>query len=330
MFQTIPVTSSTSPVSLGQALPVGTQVINGDQTNTVYVGDNPSLQPGGGIAIPPNASFAATGGPLYAVLSNLATAPVNLTVTDALNAFNNPEGVAIATATALLATGVRTVLVEDILSPTTVGGAFYDVHEYSQIIIATVAFGLNNIRWVFYDITLTVAEDAGEVNGTEITPSDGLGFQFIVTPPAVRLANRGYYLNVTNTYPVVVIGTNRVQTRSIDTSYQANDGESWELPSTTLVATNVYVLRAANNQIKLSGPVTISVLLSGTTVKGVFILVDISTGISILNLPTGAFITTSNQYYNNTHAYPNDSYYWEFYCTTGGVASMSIFTASTL
>jgi hypothetical protein len=330
MFQTIPVTSSTSPVSLGQALPVGTQVINGDQTNTVYVGDDPSLQPGGGIAIPPNASFAATGGPLYAVLSNLATAPVNLTVTDALNAFDNPEGVAIATATALLATGVRTVLVEDILSPTTVGGAVYDVHEYSQIIIATVAFGLNNITWIFYDITLTVPEDQGQVNGQGITPSDGLGFQLIDTPPAVRLANRGYYINITNTYPVVVIGTNRVQTRSIDTTYSANDGELWSLPTTSMVAANVYVLRALHSQVKLSGPVTINAQISNTTVKGIFVLVNISTGIAIINLPSSVFTTTISQYYNGTHAYPNDSYYWEFYCGVSGSASIAISAASAL
>lgn len=158
---TVSVTSVTVPKMLLSQMPAGTQIVNNDLTNSVWISENQSLTPGIGYELGAQGSctWQYDGQPAYAILDTSATGPVNLTFGNSVSDITNPLFVA----EALAIKGIPSVLVEDDLGSFTFPGLYpagigpIDVSKYATLGISSASSSINGV-----DIIVQFSDHSGK------------------------------------------------------------------------------------------------------------------------------------------------------------------------
>lgn len=204
------------PVQLsGASLNAGTVIYNSDPNNGVWIGAAGTVSPGNGIRVGPfsTAQWAANKGTLWACVDTGVTAPVSITVSDDVTAVDNPAAIAASVAAKLLAGGVPSVMIHDVLVdhvlipwlPGSAGMINVDTSKYASVIVQfkTIGdLGPYNVRYSWETANWAILIDSGVLSSDNSQPDT---FEMTVKGASLNLQNT--LLN--NDVIVTVIGSNK-------------------------------------------------------------------------------------------------------------------------
>jgi hypothetical protein len=213
--QTIPVTPA-NVTTVNVALPTGATIYNTDTANAIWVSSATGVTPGTGIRVGPRGSIQWTtnGAACYACTDTGVSQSVTITVsTDTANPVN-PIDVATATATALLAQGIPSVFLGELIEsgtnlpalggPNTYGFLNLDVSRFASIVVYLNPGAIGQI-------STTCQDGSGAYNLGSFdfpytyTAGGGVSFAIPVTGPLLDLV----LASTATTYVYAVYGSNR-------------------------------------------------------------------------------------------------------------------------
>jgi hypothetical protein len=215
-----------STVSTGIA--PGTTIYNGHASAAVWLSESGAPGPGSGMRIGPKGSLSWTaGGAVYGAVDTGVTTPVTLTLSPNVGSLVNPVDVGVAVAAQLLATGVPSVLVGDIVASGTAmprlsfgnfGLLGLDVSRYASL---TITVDTANRAQISATFTTAGGGNLGSFD-FPVTRSDGsVTFVMPVTGPTLDLAVT--QPTDVNVHSYTVYGSNRpTQGARILTGYSQN------------------------------------------------------------------------------------------------------------
>lgn len=188
-------------------LAAGATIYNGDINNAVWVASSPSVSPNAGMRIGPKGSLQWTNNnaPCYAATDGVS---VTLTVSTDIQNLNNPVDIGVAVATQLLANGIPSVFLGNVISSgnslPVLGGGYgitnLDVSRYASVVV-TIRPTLSS------QISATCTDDFGGNLGSFDFPVTYAGspvtFSIPVTGPILSLTS------TSATYSYNVYGSNR-------------------------------------------------------------------------------------------------------------------------
>lgn len=200
---TVTVKSAVTATQLLSQMPAGTQIVNNDLTNSVWISENQSTTPGNGFELGAQGSctWQYDKQPAYAILDTAATGPVSVTFGNSVSNITNPLFVA----EALAIKGIPNVLVEDDLGVFTMPFGPIDVSKYATVFFQTSAGASSeDINWSFTDAngnTLGIGQVG--VRGDGIHSTITIPFSIPVTGPFLGMAsslqpNKTVHLTATN------------------------------------------------------------------------------------------------------------------------------------
>jgi hypothetical protein len=229
------VTTGPAKQLTGAALDNGSIIVNRDPTNSVWVDDKPSVVPGAGTLVPAlgMVQWRSQRG-IWAVLDAGVTQPVLLMISDEITDYADPEAVAIATATQLLATGVPNVLIEDTLIPGTILSAnqaiTVDISKYSSFTVQALG---TQPAGSLCDLIVSQSADSGNllVLDSEFCYAASFASGYGYGNGTWRFAAVGKYLTIQNSpnskVSVTVIASNRAATKRVDSALNTNNSDQW-------------------------------------------------------------------------------------------------------
>lgn len=199
--------------TISTGVTAGTTVYNGDPAAAVWVSGNPTPGPTtGGMRIGPKGSLSWTAaGPLYGALESGVTTPVTLTLSSNVGSLVNPVDVGAAVAAQLLAQGVPSVFLGDLVASGTAlpslgssnwGLTGLDVSRYASIVVTVDTI---NTAQVSATCLSTDGHDLGSFDFPVTHSVGSVTFVLPVTGPSLTLVLHS--LQTTNSY--AVYGSNR-------------------------------------------------------------------------------------------------------------------------
>lgn len=199
-----------STVSTGIA--PGTTIYNGDPAAAVWLSANGAPGPGSGMRVGPKGSLSWTsGGPVFGAVDTGVTNPVTLTLSPNVGSLVNPVDVGAAVAAQLLAQGVPSVFLGEVIAtgtalPLVTAGNYglvgLDVSRYASIVVTVRPL-------LTAQISATCTDDGGGNLGSFDFPLTYAGspvtFTIPVTGPKLDLN----VASTAGTYSYIVYGSNR-------------------------------------------------------------------------------------------------------------------------
>lgn len=121
--------------TLSVSMSDGATIQNQDSNSAVWLSASPGVAPGVGVRLGPNGSvqWTTAGSPCYAVTDTGVTTPVSLVLSSDISMPVNPVDVASAVAARLLATGIPSVLLGEVVG-SQLGGNM-DVSHYASLTV---------------------------------------------------------------------------------------------------------------------------------------------------------------------------------------------------
>lgn len=259
------------PVLIGSPLQAGTLIVNTDDTNGVWISDQPGVQPGYGFLLDVAGSLTwQESRPCYAVVDTGVTKAVSLAVGGAATNLQNP----VAVATALAIAGIPNTLLFDTLFSGNVGGGgvvpISDVSKYATVIIlsdTTAGGGVGPSFTYQWQDSNGNALFSDAMSSLKDTPPAYATIELSVIAPRLKITNNN---GITQSF--VVYGTNRatdgVQVPTFNRVSAFSTGSiAWTAGET--VALNSVGGGPSEGQSRYDGLCSMTVTLTGTAVANV-------------------------------------------------------------